>query len=85
MSEHDCIQEKRITTHGLEIDSIRDRFLDHLSGGKTWRITITSTLIGTIAILAVQLICAVFFFGKMTQMVEVHDRMIFRTDFKVQK
>lgn len=78
-----CMQEKRITTHGVEIDNLRDRFLEHLAGGKTWRITITATLISTICLLAIQLVSAIFFVGKMTNMLEVHDKNISRLENKV--
>lgn len=87
-----CIQEKRITVHGMEIDVLRDGLKtnitdlrkeidDHVKGGWGWRVAVAGTAIA----LTAQIASAVFFYGKLCSLVEMHDRAIFRLEGKVLK
>lgn len=81
-----CIQVERITRHGMEIEGIEKdlekhvkSFEKHIDTGRAWRMAV----VGSCAVILVQIAMFFHYSGRITEMLDRHDKVIERIEKKV--
>lgn len=74
-----CINADRITRHGMEIEHTRKHLDDHIASGKGWRVAVA----GIVVTLIIQVTSFVYFYGRLNEQVEHHDKLLSRVESKV--
>lgn len=74
-----CIQAERITRHGMEIEHMDKSLQAHIENGKGWRAAVAVSCVT----LVLQLVSFVYFYGKLNETVDNHDKAIDRIESKI--